>query len=68
MRWNRLVFGWQSSPYLALRMLARALEIAVETTGDNVFQIAVVELNLPGQPNYNPGKPRILKYRINRDP
>jgi hypothetical protein len=28
MRWDRLVFGWQSSPYLALRMLARAIELA----------------------------------------
>jgi hypothetical protein len=28
MRWCRLVFGWQSSPYFALRMLARATEIA----------------------------------------
>jgi hypothetical protein len=29
LRWGRLVFGWQSSPYLALRMLTRALEYAV---------------------------------------
>jgi hypothetical protein len=64
MRWNRLVFGWQSSPYLALRMLARALEIAVETTGDNVFQIHQVLLNLPGQPGYDPSKPRLIKLRI----
>jgi hypothetical protein len=64
MRWNRLVFRWQSSPYLALRMLARALEIAVETTGDNVFQIHQVLLNLPGQPGYDPSKPRLIKLRI----
>jgi hypothetical protein len=64
MRWNRLVFGWQSSPYLALRMLARALEIAVETTGNNDFQIHEVLLNLPGQPGYDPSKPRLIKLRI----
>jgi hypothetical protein len=27
MRWARLVFGWQSSPYFALRMHSRAIEI-----------------------------------------
>jgi hypothetical protein len=31
MRWNRLVFGWQSSPYLALRMFARAVRHRVVT-------------------------------------
>jgi hypothetical protein len=63
MRWNRLVFGWQSSPYLALRMLARALEVAVDSTGENVFQIHRVELNLPGQLGYDPSKPRLIKLR-----
>ena len=29
MQWNWLPFGWQSSPYSALRMLARALEIVM---------------------------------------
>jgi hypothetical protein len=67
MRWSRLVFGWQSSPYLALRMLARALEIAVETTGDNVFQIHQVRLNLPGQSDYDPSQPRLVKLRANGD-
>jgi hypothetical protein len=64
MRWNRLVFGWQSSPYLALQMLARALEIAVETTGNNNFQIHKVLLNLPSQPGYDRSKPRLIKLRI----
>jgi hypothetical protein len=63
MRWSRLVFGWQSSPYFALRMLARALEIAVESTGENVFQIHRVQLNLPGQTGYDPSKPRLVKLR-----
>jgi hypothetical protein len=65
MRWGRLVFGWQSSPYLALRMLARALEVAVETAGDNVFNIHEVVMNLPGQANYDPSKPRVIKLRMN---
>jgi hypothetical protein len=64
MRWSRLVFGWQSSPYLALRMLAQALEVAVETTGENVFQIHQVLLNLPGQNGYDPSKPRLIKLRV----
>jgi hypothetical protein len=65
MRWSRLVFGWQSSPYFALRMLARALEVAVETTGRNVFQIHRVLLNLPGQSDYDPSQPRLGKRREN---
>ena len=36
MRWNRLVFGWQSSPYLALCMLARAIECAKGHPADEV--------------------------------
>jgi hypothetical protein len=64
MRWSRLVFGWQSSPYLALRMLARVLELAVETTGENVFQIHSVVLNLPRAEGYDPGQPRVLKRRV----
>jgi hypothetical protein len=65
MRWGRLVFGWQSSPYLALRMLTRALEYACGDPSDptNAFSWSAVQLNLPGAPNYDPGKPRVVKMR-----
>lgn len=63
MRWERLVFGWQTSPYFALRMLARAMEIAKGAPSDvgNPFGWDKVALNLPGCPGYNPGKPRVQK-------
>jgi hypothetical protein len=65
MRWDRLVFGWQTSPYLALRMLARALELAQGHPLDleSAFCWEEVGLNLPGAEGYDPGKPRISKLR-----
>jgi hypothetical protein len=70
MRWGRLVFGWQSSPYLALRMLTRALECALGEALDttNEFAWCGVHLNLPGAPNYNPGRPRVQKMRADTLP
>ena len=63
MRWGRLVFGWQSSPYLALRMLARAIEMAVGRPDDitSAFRWKEVLLNLPGTEHYNPALPRVRK-------
>jgi hypothetical protein len=54
MRWARLVFGWQSSPYFALCMHVRGLELAIGDPSDtsSAFQWARVELNLPGASNY----------------
>jgi hypothetical protein len=65
MRWERLVFGWQSSPYLALRMLARALELARghPLDLDSAFCFDTVSLNLPGAPGYDPGRLRVTKVR-----
>jgi hypothetical protein len=65
MRWARLVFGWQSSPYFALRMHVRGLELAIGDPSDtsSAFQWARVELNLPGASNYNPAIPRVRKIR-----
>jgi hypothetical protein len=65
MRWGRLVFGWQSSPYLALRMLARAIEIAKGDPDEkgSAFAWVLVKLNLPGDDDYDPGMPRIQKIR-----
>jgi hypothetical protein len=70
MRWARLVFGWQSSPYLALRMLARAIEIAKGEPAEkgSAFAWETVKLNLPGSGNYDPGLPRVQKLRADGTP
>ena len=66
LRWTRLPFGWQSSPYLALRMLARALEIACRDPADttSAFAFCRVEMNLPGSTTYQAGIPRVRRIRI----
>ena len=63
MRWGRLPFGWQSAPYFALRMTQRALEFCVgpPDAPDNAFVVASVVLNLPGAPDYDPSRPRVLR-------
>lgn len=63
MRWGRLVFGWQSSPYYALRMLARAMEIAKGAPDEpnSAFGWEAVRLNLPGCSRYDPSQPRVQK-------
>jgi hypothetical protein len=65
MRWDRLVFGWQTSPYYALRMLARALELAKGHPQDleSAFSFESVHLNLPGAEGYDPSLPWVLKVR-----
>jgi hypothetical protein len=65
--WNRLVFGWQSSPYLALRMFARVIELAKGTPNDlnSAFIWDRVILNLPGSPNYNPAQPQVMRVKTN---
>jgi hypothetical protein len=66
LRWDHLPFGWQSSPYQALRMLLRALEIAMGAPDDenSAFAWAMVELNLPAMKGYDPGKPRVCCLRV----
>jgi hypothetical protein len=70
MRWGRLVFRLQSTPYLALRMLTRALESALGDNDDqsNAFSWSGVELNLLGAPWYNPAKPRVTKLHRDGSP
>jgi len=50
MRFGRLVFGWQSSPYFALRMHARGIELVKRDPKDptSAFCYERVELNLLG--------------------
>jgi hypothetical protein len=63
MRWGRLVFGWQSSHYFALRMHVQSLEMSMGDPGDltNAFQWEHVVLNLPASMGYNPALPRVRK-------
>jgi len=59
MQFGRLVFGWQSSPYSALRMRARCIELVKQDPKDptSAFCYEWVELNLPGMESYDPGLP-----------
>lgn len=63
MRWERLCFGWQSSPYFALRMFARALEYAQGSPNEpgSAFCWDRVVLNLPCSPTYDPSRPRVMR-------
>jgi hypothetical protein len=69
MRWERLIFGWQISPYFALRMLARAIELAKGAPRDSTsaFSWQLVVLNLPGGPGYNPCLLRVQKITATGD-
>ena len=59
-RFARLPFGWQSSPYLALRMHARILELSTRVDDPaSAYYVSTVELNLPGMKTYDPSKPRV---------
>jgi hypothetical protein len=59
MRFNRLVFGCSSSPYLALQMHTRGIELAKDDPSEtsSAFHWSTIELNLPGMPTYNPALP-----------
>lgn len=61
MCWGHLPFWWQSSPYHALRMLTRALEIAIGAPDEKgtPFGWVKVELNLPAMSHYNLALPRV---------
>jgi hypothetical protein len=59
--WNRLLFGFRPSPYLAVRMMARCMELSMgdRTDPTNPFWFALVKLNLPMDPDYDPRQPRV---------
>jgi hypothetical protein len=64
-RWERLLMGFKPSPYLTTRSMRR-IEAFLKGNSDdpdNVFRWSYVILNLPGSPNYNPGKPWVYKVR-----
>jgi len=61
--WCRLWMGQTDSPYLAVQCMLWAEEIILGARGDesNPFHWARVELNLPGDKNYDPSKPWVAK-------
>ena len=62
-RFCRLMFGSKSSPYAAVQMMYRAMEVMMGDPTDqtNIFGWKEVVLNLPGDPQYKPWKPKIAK-------
>jgi len=67
MQFGRLVFGWQSSPYFALCMHVRCIELVKRDPKDptSAFCYEQVELNLPGVESYDPALPRVCQIRHN---
>lgn len=63
--WNRNLMGFKSSPYNSVRMYLIAEEIIRGDPGDatNPFQWEYVQLNLPGQKDYQPNIAWITKRR-----
>ena len=49
----------------ACRMFLRAIELSARSRHDptSAFAWHVLELNLPGSPNYDPGKPRFMRIQ-----
>jgi hypothetical protein len=58
-------FGWTSSPYCTLRMLARVIELAKGPQHDTTtpFHWEKVVLNLPSSEGYKPSLPRVMLIR-----
>ena len=58
-RWNRCAMGLKCLPYHAIRAMMFAIEFLKGNPNDNhnPFQFDSVNLNLPGDENYNPSKP-----------
>jgi len=63
LRWARLMMGLRPSPYCSIKGFQVALECVMgdPTNPDNVFHWTDVILNLPGQLNYDPTRPRVWK-------
>jgi len=69
-RWERLPMGFCPSPYMAGRMMLRALELAKGDPKDpeNPFGFVEVRLNLPMSPDYDPTEPRVSKLNAKGEP
>jgi hypothetical protein len=68
-RWVRCLVGMKFSPYVCIKGLLIALEMVKGNQWDesNAFQWGDVHLNLPGDSDYSPGKPRIYRTKVNSD-
>jgi hypothetical protein len=62
--WNRCWMGLKPSPYMAVRFYYFAEEFARgdRRAKNNPLRWDVVILNLPGDPNYDPSLPRVMKW------
>ena len=67
MRWTVPNFGWTCSPYFALRILARDLELCIgnHTDTNNPFHWHRVKFNLPCTTVYDPSLPHVCLIRFN---
>jgi hypothetical protein len=65
LRWNQCVMGLRSSPHGCVKMHSLGEEVVRGDHLDpkNPFFFDSVRLNLPGAPTYDPGLPRVAKFR-----
>jgi hypothetical protein len=63
--WTRCAMGLKPSPYFAVQQNTRAKRVMLGDPTDpkNVFRWETVVVNLPGNPQYDPSKPRVYKVR-----
>jgi hypothetical protein len=64
-RWVRCMMGLKTSPYVTIKGLLIALEVAQGNPLEdgNPMGWKQVKLNLPGSPKYDPSYPRIWRYK-----
>jgi len=64
-RWVRCMMGMKNSPYVCIKGLLLALEFIRGDHKDpnNPFHWDDIKLNLPGQQNYDPSKPRLQRLK-----
>jgi hypothetical protein len=67
-RWVRCMMGLKPSPYFCIKALLFALEFIRGDRRDpkNPFHWVSVVLNLPGDPHYDPRRPRLARLRQDR--
>jgi len=65
LRWVRSAMGLRNSPYNAIQGVLFAEEVIKGNPLDsqNVFRWDVLDFNMPGDPNYEPGRPWLSKMR-----
>lgn len=66
LRWTRCGVGFKMSPYNAGQAMLHAEEVIRGSHLDptNPFRFDCVQLNIPGQRDYNPALPRVFKWRL----